>query len=349
MNNSRRTFLAQSVAVASCLALAKSAEAAPLRIPRERFGCLLLSYGIRARSDASFAEPSRFAAFCREHGFAGAQMAIKQRSADEARALRSAFEKTGVYIEGIVSPPKDAADVARFEAELVTAKASGVEVLRTVLLGGRRYEVFNTAEEYQQFAARAWQTLQLAEPIVAKHKLTLAVENHKDFRASHLVQLLQKLSSEYVGVCLDTGNNIALLEDPWQVVDTLAPWTKSVHIKDMSVEESADGFLLAEVPLGAGFLDLPRIVECVSRANPRARFNLEMITRDPLSIPCLTDKYWATLAEVPAIDLARTLTMVKHHARPTHSLPRISKLSAAEQIRIEGEHVTASVRFASGV
>ena len=43
------------------------------------------------------------------------------------------------------------------------------------------------------------------------------------------------LGSEHVGVCLDTGNNVALLEDPMEVVETLAPLAFTTHIKDMAV------------------------------------------------------------------------------------------------------------------
>ena len=111
---------------------------------------------------------------------------------------------------------------------------------------------------------------------------------------------MKRIDSEFVGVCLDTGNNIALLEEPTAMVEALAPWTFTVHLKDMGVEESKNGFLLSEVPLGAGCSTSRRSSRPSVKSNPKARFNLEMITRDPLSIPCLTDKYWATLERVPA-------------------------------------------------
>ena len=113
----------------------------------------------------------------------------------------------------------------------------------------------------------------------------------------------------------------------------------------MAVESSADGFLLAEVPLGRGLLDLHRIVRRVHHARPHARFHLEMITRNPLSIPCLADDYWRTLAEVPGIDLARTLRLVRRHARAANELPRISTLDAKVQVQREHDHVLQSLRY----
>ncbi len=213
------------------------------------------------------------------------------------------------------------------------------------MLGGRRYETFKTAEQYRAFKEQALRSLHLAEPVVSRHKVRLAVENHKDFRAAELADVMRGLSSEHVGVCVDTGNNIALLDDPLDTVKTLAPWATACHLKDMGVEESPDGFLLAEVPLGDGLLDLKAIVETLRRGRPGLRFSLEMITRDPLRIPCLTDDYWATFADVPGRDLARTLAMVRKHA-PKRLLPRVSTLPEADQLKAEDDNVRRSLAYA---
>jgi sugar phosphate isomerase/epimerase len=156
---------------------------------------------------------------------------------------------------------------------------------------------------------------------------------------------MRRLASEYVGVTLDTGNNIALLDDPMGTVKALAPFAFSCHLKDMAVEERDDGFLLAEVPLGTGFLDLPAIVQTLRQANRDIRFNLEMMTRDPLVIPCLTDGYWTTFGDVPGRDLARTLAMVRKHARKER-LPKITALGQGEQLDVEERNVRQSFRYA---
>jgi sugar phosphate isomerase/epimerase len=318
-------------------------ETPPLR---SSLGILLYSYGLRARAEKGFAEPKGFLRFCHERGAAGVQLPIGARQAGSAAEVRRTCDDLRMYLEGIVRCPADENDAERFENEIVSAKACGATVLRTVMLGGRRYEEFATADDYPRFAQRAFQALRRAEPIARKHGVKLAVENHKDYRTDELLDLLRKLSSEHVGVCLDTGNNIALLEEPHEVVRALAPFALTVHFKDMALEESADGFRLAEVPLGQGFLDLKSIVVELHKANPKIHFNLEMITRDPLSIPCLTDKYWATLGKVPGRDLARTLALVRRTVRP-QPLPRISQLKPDEQLAIEERHVRESLAFAA--
>lgn len=314
---------------------------------RPRMGVVIHSYGIRSRVERQkgFADPARFAAFCRDRGAAGVQVPIGNRTAEAAKVLRDRIGELGVYLEGSIAPPRDEADVDRFEAEVLTAKVAGADVLRTVMLGGRRYEVFKTADEYKAFKERAWKSLQLAAPVVARRKVRLAVENHKDYRADELAGVMKRLKSDHVGVTVDTGNNIALLDDPHGAVEALAPWAMSVHLKDMAVKESADGFLLSEVPLGDGYLDLKRIVGELRKANPAVRFNLEMITRDPLRVPCLADGYWATFADLPGRDLARALAAVRRHA-PEGDLPRVAKLSEAEQLAAEDANVRRSFAHA---
>src|SRR5262249_60717170 len=132
--------------------------------------------------------------------------------------------------------------------EVGAARGGGAAVGGGGRLGGRRYEQFARAEDYTKFARQAKASLELAEPVVRREKVTLAVENHKDFRVDEMLELLRGVGSEWVGVCVDTGNNVALLEEPAGVVKALAKQAKSVHLKDVGVEEYPDGFLLAEVP-----------------------------------------------------------------------------------------------------
>ena len=138
-------------------------------------------------------------------------------------------------------------------------------------------------------------------------KSRFALENHKDWTLEQIVEILKGYSSENVGACLDFGNNISLLDDPMDVVEQLAPYALTTHVKDMGLEPYPDGFLLSEVRLGEGVLDLPRMFTMVRQARPKTNFVLEMITRDPLKIPCLTDGYWATFPDRSGRNLARTL------------------------------------------
>jgi hypothetical protein len=87
------------------------------------------------------------------------------------------------------------------------------------------------------------------------------------------------------------------------------------------------------------------MVRTIQAARPDVHFSLEMITRDPLLVPCVTEKYWATFGEVPGSALARTLTAIRAHRR-TNPLPRISGLSDVERAALELEYVNRSIDYA---
>jgi sugar phosphate isomerase/epimerase len=343
MGTTRREFLA---ACAAAPALISAPATGADEAGRTGMGIVIHSYGIR-RSDkeSHFDDPLTFLDYCHALGAAGVQTALGARDEAYAEKLRARAAEHKMYLEGSVRLPRDKREVERFAAEMRTAQACGAKVVRTVLLDGRRYEVFDSAAAFRKSIEQARDSLLLARPLVERHGVKLAVENHKDLEAKALVELLRAIDSPDVGACVDTGNSLALLEPPQETAEVLAPYAFTTHVKDLGVEEYAEGFLMAEVPLGAGFLDLARIVGVLSKAKPAPRLNLEMITRDPLRIPCLTEKYWATLEHVSGRRLAEALALVKRHAA-RKPLPRVSGLGRAEQVKREDDNVRDSLRHA---
>lgn len=307
--------------------------------PARRLGIVIHSYGLKSKDKASqFGDPLVFLEYCRTLGSAGVQTGIGARDDAYIDKVRAALRTSGMYLEGIVRLPRAAAEADRFDEELRTVRACGATVARTVLLDSRRYETFDSAEAFRTFAAECDVRLRLAKPIAERHGVRLAVENHKDWRADDLLKIIRRADSPNIGVCLDTGNSIALLEEPHEVVEALAPLTFTTHFKDMAVAEYPQGFLLSEVPLGTGFLDLPRIVKLLVDQKREMRLNLEMITRDPLRVPCLSSRYWTTFADLPARHLAAMLDLVRRNAAK-QPLPQIADKSAADQLAFEDANV----------
>jgi sugar phosphate isomerase/epimerase len=281
-----------------------------------------------------------FLEHCHTLGAAGIQAPIN----GDLQKIRLRAEKLGMYIEGMVALPHYG-DTSAFERALQNATAVGAVAVRSACLGTRRYETFSSLTDWQNFVAQSRNSLEAALPILERHKIPLGLENHKDWTVDEMVALLKKHSSEYLGVCLDFGNNISLLDEPIEVVQRLAPYTVSTHLKNMGVERDSDGFLLSEMVLDKGFLDLPRMIKMVQQARPKTHFSLEMITRDPLRVPCLTDKYWTTFPDRNGRYLARTLILVQkeHSSQP---LPRVSQLSHDSHVRFEEENVVSCLRYA---
>ncbi|HLX63149.1 MAG TPA: TIM barrel protein [Planctomycetota bacterium] len=348
-NNLSRRAMLGGMAAASASILAGGSRAFADG-EKTRMGLADFSYIVRQRKENKSAKFPRFANALEmlEHlhdiGLGGLQIGVGGWQTEFAKKLRERREKMEMYIEGQIGLPKNEAAVENFNKQIEIAKEAGASVIRTVFTGARRYEFFVSAEQFNKFKDDSWAALQLAAPVAAKQKIKLAIENHKDLRSEELVDYIKRIGSEWIGVNFDTGNNIALLEDAEKTTELLAPYTFTLHLKDMAVDEYEDGFLLSEVILGTGFLDLKKIVDTCRRLNPSAQFNLEMPARDPLKVPVFTHKYWATFAELPATQLADTLAMVRK--RKTAALPRPSKLPMEEQLAFEEEQIVKSMAYA---
>lgn len=292
--------------------------------------------------------PLEYLEYAHARGAGGIQAYLNPATdAESLRKLRARAEEYGMYLEVMCMLPKTD-DTSQLEQTIRVAREAGARCLRSVCLSGRRYENFNTMEEWQAFAADSKARLARAVRVVDRARFPLGIENHKDWTVEEMVPLLKSYSSEYLGCCIDWGNNISLLDDPYELVEGLAPFAINSHIKDMAVEEYEDGFLLAEVALGRGFLDLKRIRDTILRRRPEVKFSLDMLTRDPLKVPCLTPKYWVTYTNRHARYLASTLRMVRAN-KPKQPIPWPTRMSREDALKLEQDNVLLSIAYARDV
>lgn len=333
----RRNFLQVSAAAAASLAFSPYYKGT-------KMGIVVHSYAFRWNSKVQSAKYPGFATaldlldHTAELGAAGIQVMVNGWDTDFAKKVRDRREKLGLYLEGSIGMPWAKDEVAGFEQTVINAKEAGATVLRTVTSTGRRYEVYHTREEVDDFKKKALESIRWVEPILKKHNVKLAVENHKDWTAEELATTMKMIDSEHVGVTVDFGNSVSLLEQPMFVIETLAPYVVSTHVKDMAVEEYKDGFLLSEVPLGEGFVDVEKGFALCKKHNPKANFSLEMITRDPLQIPCSTEAYKVSVGAKP-FDVSALKK--KQKTNP----PYVSQLDDEGKLAVEEQNIIKCIEY----
>lgn len=343
----RRSFIKNTALAATAAALPSLSS---FSVAPNLVGISVASYHLRFRGGGSTAHPSWDGALAMTKHLShlkvgGGQIGVRNWDANYIRQIRDLKEASGMWLEGQIRMPKVEGDLATFETNVKAAKEAGIEIVRVACLSGRRYVNFNTLEEWNAFKKASLRSIRLAEPVMRRHKMKLAIENHKDWTADELVKILKDYDSEYLGCNLDTGNNLSFLEDPYAVVEKLAPYTITTHFKDMGIEEYEDGFLLSEVPFGTGFLDLNKMAMTIRKHNPSVKFNLEMMTRDPLPIPFLTDKYWATFGKTTGKDVAKSIKLLKENYNDK-PLTRTTGKSFHEQLALEEANQIACLNHA---
>jgi sugar phosphate isomerase/epimerase len=339
MTISRRHLL-QSAAALSPAPLAAAAPAAGVKVLKN-MGSAGPGLGARIRAVTQSGKQWDIVEYCHEMGLGAAHTSLpRDLNPEGIRRIRDQVEKWDMRLTIGLRTPRTQADLPQYEAAVkACSEMNGRVACVHDPFSGRRYEQFKSAAEFHQFDAACKAGVRLAEPILRKYKMPLAIENHKGWRAQELVDWVKSTGSEYVGVCLDLVNNVSLIETPMQTIDTMAPYTLFVSFKDIGVDFYDQGILLSEVAFGDGLFDLAGIVAKMQKINPKMLFQLEMLTRDPLQVPIFTEQYWKVYDEkspVPPRDLAMLLDWVRKNP-PRKPLPRTSGLTPQQVLALEDE------------
>ncbi|MFC1715024.1 sugar phosphate isomerase/epimerase family protein [Candidatus Poribacteria bacterium] len=100
---------------------------------------------------------------------------------------------------------------------------------------------------------------------VAEDKgVIIAMENHIDYTASEILDLIDRVGSKNLGVNFDTGNALRLFEDPVEEAKILADHIYATHIKDVSPKRGGspqEWNFWESVPAGKGVVDIPGVMK----------------------------------------------------------------------------------------
>ncbi|MHA4806867.1 sugar phosphate isomerase/epimerase family protein [Flavitalea flava] len=105
-------------------------------------------------------------------------------------------------------------------------------------------------------------SIRLQLPVLEQNNLILALENHDRFKAKDLKEVMEKIGSKQVGICLDTANSLGAAEGIDAVGELLAPYTVNLHIKDFGIRRMphGQGFIMDGRIAGQGMLDIPGLI-----------------------------------------------------------------------------------------
>jgi sugar phosphate isomerase/epimerase len=109
---------------------------------------------------------------------------------------------------------------------------------------------------------------ELLKPFATKFKevnIKLAIENHDRLTCAQFNEIIDRLGSDWVGICLDTVNSLGAVEAPNTVIPALAPRAINVHMKDFEIIRSNGqmGFTVCGTALGQGRLDVAEVIASV--------------------------------------------------------------------------------------
>ncbi|HET8550584.1 MAG TPA: sugar phosphate isomerase/epimerase family protein [Bryobacteraceae bacterium] len=274
--------------------------------------------------------------------------------------VRARAKELGLHLEtgggGIFPKSADAfrASVATLEQQIARARAMGSPVVRAVIASERAALPPGPIEQHLETMARL---LKAVRSRVVDAGLKIAIEVHKDLQAWELRQLIEAAGRDFVGVYMDTGNPVFVLEHPLTTLEALAPYVVTFHLRDSAIYEHKRGVAVQWVPLGEGVVDFREIMARARELCPNVYYYIKPITgRPPQVLPYLDPGFWKLYPNARASDLARFLALARSgqpyerpvvledlpgRQAPPHLLPAIQ----AQQ----REHMERSVRYAREV
>jgi sugar phosphate isomerase/epimerase len=149
--------------------------------------------------------------------------------------------------------------------------------------------------------------IQAILPEFERAGVCLAIENHDRFKARTLAEIVKRIGSGYVGICLDTVNSFGALEGPERVLEALGPLVVNLHVKDFTVFRASHmmGFSVEGRPAGQGKLNVPWLLGELRRLglDPNAVLELWTPPEETLSATIAKEDAWA----VASVEYLRTL------------------------------------------
>ena len=171
--------------------------------------------------------------------------------------------------------------------------------------------------------------------------IKIALENHSgDMQARELKMVVETAGSEFVGVCIDSGNAVWAIEDPHLTLETLAPYVLTSHMRDSVVWNTPAGVVAQWTRMGEGNVDIARYIRTYAERCPGKAVSLELIMHRQRTFDYHDPEFWTAYPATPASEFARFLTRAeKGEPRPDVDASRTETL----------HDVDASLQWLGGV
>lgn len=254
--------------------------------------------------------------------------------------VRRAAEAAGLYLE----LGAHGTDAQQLREAIEVAAMLGAPILRT-FVGADRQRGWAA---WRQQLDRAVDGLKQVVPVAKQAGVRIALENHGDLTSPELVNLLDKVGSDQVGACLDTGKSLLVVDDPQVAAQNLVPYLVTACLTDYQLIPTARGARVVGCALGEGVVALNSIVQLLRQRRPDLHLNVESPVQS-WELPFLEDKFWDDFYDRGPKDLAAILRLMRQHPlRPDvdYRTPLERGLTEEEILRHEDQMLRRSVAYA---
>jgi sugar phosphate isomerase/epimerase len=159
------------------------------------------------------------------------------------------------------------------------ADAIGAKVMR-VVGSSLMFRFEDHRPQIEKLSRMFTNAMKVADP----YGIKLADENHIDYSANEMLEIIHNVNHPHFGINFDTGNFLRVLDDPIKGMEKLAKYTFATHVKDMKINPQAavnDWYFFSCTPVGDGLVDNQKLAQLLKNANFEGFLAMEIDTLHP--------------------------------------------------------------------
>ncbi|MCF1741391.1 sugar phosphate isomerase/epimerase family protein [Paradevosia shaoguanensis] len=197
----------------------------------------------------------------------------------EMKAARAEADRLGLFISaslGVLNPALPFRGAKIVEAgngdmeagvrRLINLAADiGIKDLFFVI--GMIEERFNESPSWQAQRDAVADLITRCAPLLRERGARLLIKTHEEITTTEIVEMVNKVGSDLLGVAYDPVNVLCRMEDPVEAARRVAPYAAQVHVDDAIVRFQEGGIRRFLAPLGEGELDWDAIFALMPKAN----------------------------------------------------------------------------------
>jgi sugar phosphate isomerase/epimerase len=141
---------------------------------------------------------------------------------------------------------------------------------------------FRGREPVDEQIARTVRPLATATARARELGLLLAIENHGDLRATELLELVERVDDDALGICFDTANAVRVGDDAVEAARLLAERTWMLHLKDVESMANVTDPVAGprSVPFGEGVVPVAEVLAAMRANDPLVCVELGQLAPD---------------------------------------------------------------------
>jgi sugar phosphate isomerase/epimerase len=169
--------------------------------------------------------------------------------------------------------------------------------------------------EWPRMIANVRSTLTEFAPRAADRGLTLAIEDHQDFGSQELLDFAEE-AGDNVGICFDTGNPLAVAEDPIAFAKRVAHRVRHVHLKDYNAQFTDEGYRLVRCAIGDGAVPFAQLAQILGEHHTSLTASLEPGALEVRHVRLFTQAWLQGYPDYTARELAACIAAARRNHLP---------------------------------